>query len=81
MALRVKDICKKKGVSIGELADTMGIKRESLSRAINGNPTLDTLGKIAEALDVTVSDLFESGGSSLTCPNCGGKINITVTKE
>lgn len=33
--------------------------RESLSRAINGNPTLETLEKIANALGVPISELFE----------------------
>ena len=41
-----------------EIANIIGIKRESLSRAINGNPTLDTLKKIADALEVTVPELF-----------------------
>ncbi len=58
MELRVKDICKAKGISITELAGQMGIKQESLSRAINGNPTIGTLEKIAAALDVDVIELF-----------------------
>lgn len=58
MELRVKDICKAKGISITELAGQMGIKQESLSRAINGNPTIETLEKIAAALEVEVGDLF-----------------------
>lgn len=59
MKLRVKEICKEKGITIGDLADRMEMKRESLSRSINGNPTLDTLEKIAQALDVPVSNLFD----------------------
>lgn len=43
MNLRIKDICKEKGITIGDLADKMQMVRESLSRAINGNPTLETL--------------------------------------
>lgn len=61
MNLRVKEICKAKNITIGELADKMNMARESLSRAINGNPTLDTLEKIAIALNVNVSELFQSG--------------------
>jgi len=59
MNLRVKEICKAKGITIGDLAERMQMARESLSRAINGNPTLDTLEKIATALDVSVSSLFD----------------------
>lgn len=59
MNIRVKEICKEQGITIGELADRMQMVRESLSRAINGNPTLETLEKIANALSVPVTELFE----------------------
>ena len=59
MNIRVKEICKEQGITIGELADKMQMVRERLSRAINGNPTLETLEKIANALGVPVTELFE----------------------
>jgi transcriptional regulator with XRE-family HTH domain len=59
MKLRIKEIVKQQGSSLGELSEKMGIARESLSRAINGNPTLDTLTKIADALNVHITELFE----------------------
>jgi len=59
MNLRVKEICKEKGITIGEVAEKMQMARESLSRAINGNPTLDTMEKIATALNVPISMLFD----------------------
>lgn len=58
MNLRVKEICKAKGITIGDLSKKIGMVRESLSRAINGNPQLDTLEKIATALDVEIVELF-----------------------
>lgn len=58
MSLRIKDICKERNLTLGDLADQMNIKRESLSRAINGKPNLDTLEKIASALNVEVWELF-----------------------
>ena len=54
MKLSVKEVCKEKGLTIQDLADKMEMKRESLSRAINGNPTLETLEKIASALEVDI---------------------------
>ena len=60
MKLSVKEVCKEKGLTIQDLADKMEMKRESLSRAINGNPTLETLEKIASALGVDVPELFTS---------------------
>ena len=65
MKLSVKEVCKEKGLTIQDLADKMEMKRESLSRAINGNPTLETLEKIASALEVDITELFgpsSSGG-------------------
>lgn len=65
MSLRIKEICKNKGLTLGELADKMSIKRESLSRAINGKPNLDTLEKIAGALGVKITDLFEDASGTI----------------
>lgn len=65
MNLRVKDICKENGITIGELADKMQMVRESLSRAINGNPTLDTLERIATALNVPITELFSTDKQKL----------------
>ena len=58
MDLRIKEICKEKNLTISMLAERMQIKQESLSRAINGNPTMETLQKIATALNVQVWELF-----------------------
>lgn len=58
MKLRIKEIVKQKGMTMGELSEKLGIARESLSRAINGNPTLDTLSNIANALNVHITELF-----------------------
>ena len=45
--MRIKEVIKDKGMTVSSLAEKMGIKQESLSRAINGNPTLETIDKIA----------------------------------
>jgi transcriptional regulator with XRE-family HTH domain len=63
MNLRVKEICKEKGLTVQDLADKMEMKRESLSRAINGNPTFETLEKIANALGVDITELFAPSSS------------------
>jgi len=59
MKLRVKEICKTKGLLMEELADRLGIARVNLTKTINGNPTIETLKKIADALGVSVIELFE----------------------
>lgn len=63
--MRIKEVIKDKGMTVSSLAEKMGIKQESLSRAINGNPTLETIDKIACHLGVEVWELFtESPGES-----------------
>lgn len=63
--LRVKEICKERGWSLKQLAEKMGISPETLTRAIsdNANPTLNTLQKIAFALDLHIADLFATSKS------------------
>jgi len=58
MELRIKEVAKQKGVQLKDIAEKMGIARESLSRTINRNPTLDTLVKMADALEVDIIELF-----------------------
>ena len=49
MDLRIKEVIKEKGMTITELAEKMGINRVNLSNMVNGNPTVETLNKIADA--------------------------------
>ena len=56
--LRIKEVAKEKGYTVTNLADKLEMSQVSLSRIINGNPTAETLLKIANALDVDVRELF-----------------------
>lgn len=60
---QVKTLCQERGMTLKELAEKMGIKPESLSRALNGNPHLSTLENIANALEVGVAELLTGGRS------------------
>ena len=42
-----------------DLAEKMGCAPAFLSKALTGNPTLDTIRRIAKALDVPIKSLFE----------------------
>lgn len=57
--LRIKEVAKSKGISITDLADRLGVKQVTLSRTINGNPTIETLRKIAAVLDCDIRELIE----------------------
>ena len=58
MDLRVKELCKERGMLMENLAQILGVTRITLTRNINGNPTMETLQKIASALNVQVWELF-----------------------
>jgi transcriptional regulator with XRE-family HTH domain len=76
--LNIKKVIKQKGLTVTSLAEKMEMKQVSLSRIINGNPTVDTLQKIASALEVPVSELFDQPQNDvINCPHCGGKIKIS----
>lgn len=63
LSTRVKELCSEQGITLKQLSEKMGIKPESLSRALNGNPQLSTLEGIAKALDVGVAELLTGGRS------------------
>lgn len=54
----IREIAKEKGITLVSLADKIGIGRSALNQQIDGNPTVETLNKIANALDVEVWELF-----------------------
>lgn len=60
MSLQIKEVIKRKGTSVQDLAEKMGISRIGLSQHINGNPSVEVLERIADALGVEVSELFVS---------------------
>lgn len=58
MKLKVKELCEERNLTQKQLAEMTGISEAGLSNAIKGNPKADTLTKIANALEVSVNDLF-----------------------
>ena len=77
MKLLIKENCALKGITQKELASRLGISEVTLSRATNGNTSIDTLEKIATALGVEVSELFNAPKQGvITCPHCGKQITI-----
>lgn len=80
MELRIKEICKEKGILQKDLAKSLGISDISLRASLKGNPTVGTLEKVANALNVAVTELFEPKVSVavVVCPHCGENINLKV---
>lgn len=81
MSLNIKKAIKENGLEVREVARRMNITPTGLSQHINGNPSVEVLERIAEAIGCDVSELFEQPrkvGASITCPNCGKCVNIKV---
>ena len=81
MGLRIKEICKEKGVSMTILAEKLGITSVSLSQCLSGNPTIKRLQEIADALGVDIIELFEQPTTSVQgCIFIGGEPHIVKSK-
>lgn len=82
--MRVKELLKQKGMTAKELAAKLGISEGALSQSIKdgANPNLQTISKIASALGVPVSELFDAPKEGvITCPHCGKSITIKPAKD
>lgn len=57
--LIVKQLLEERGLLMKDFAEMIGISRESLTRALKGNPQYSTLKAIADGLGVSVPELFK----------------------
>ncbi len=77
--LRIKELCKEKGITLNQLAEKIGISQPSISGIATGKqkPAFDTLEKMADALEVTPAELFgPQPTNTITCPHCGKLIKV-----
>ncbi|MFB3923834.1 MAG: helix-turn-helix domain-containing protein [Terriglobia bacterium] len=67
-----------KGLSQGDVEKRTGLLRSYLSRVENGHtvPSIDTLGKMAKALGVSVSELIDPPGN-----NSGRQVTLFEDKR
>lgn len=80
---RIKDKCQEKGITQKDLAEKIGITDISLNKTLRGEyPQLQSLEKIANALGIPISELFENPKeNTTTCPHCGKPISVKIEKE
>lgn len=80
MNLKIKEIMGERGVTSAWLAEKVGISKVAVSNIITGksSPSLDNVLKIADALNVSITELIgeEKEENSITCPYCGKKIHF-----
>ena len=75
--MRIKEVIKEKGLTVKEVADLLEISSPALSNVINGNPTVEMLSRIANALNVPITELFEQPSADIiVCPKCGTKFKM-----
>ena len=80
MKLRFSEILKTRLMTLSAFSELSGISQPNLSNYINGNvsPTLEMLTRIAEALNIPISELFEESDSiELYVRYNGNMYNIT----
>lgn len=84
MKLRIKELCQLKGIKQKDLARMADSTEVTISRASKGNASLELIERIAIALDVSVSELFEQPDVKIQamthCPHCGKPIVIRFEK-
>lgn len=67
MKLRIREAIKARGLTIQTVADAIGKSKQSLHGIIEkGNPTINTLRDIAEAIGAPISDLYCETSDELT---------------
>ena len=84
----IKRVIKEKGLTLEQTATKMGISRITLMQSLGGNPTVNTLQRVADAIGCSVVDFFadEIEESTLqtptfTCPHCGKPLDVVVQKK
>ena len=59
MALNIKAAISLRGKTMAWVARRMGVKLPTLSEMVSGNPTYETMVRIADALHCDVAELFD----------------------
>ena len=74
-------LCREKNLTQKKLAKKLNMQEAALSRALSGNPQLNTIERIAAALDVPVRALFNDLKLVEGFVSINGKIRRFHNKE
>lgn len=80
--LRIKEICRERGITQKDLAKKIGITEVGLTKITKGQSKISTLENIATALNVPIQELFTApmvGAASISCPHCGKSFAVSVS--
>lgn len=59
VCLRIEELCREKSTTLAQLSKKLNMKLFNLERLIYGNPTVKSLKRVANALEVDIVELFE----------------------
>lgn len=54
----IKLLCQERGLKLKDVAEAVGMTSQNLGVAMRGNPTLSLLRRVANALGITMQELF-----------------------
>ena len=74
--MRIKEILAEKGMTMADLAEKAKMQQPAISRAMTGNPTVETLERLASALEVNITELFAPKSNTIICPKCGTVLEV-----
>lgn len=85
----VKAILHQKGMTQVELAQKLGVSKQTIQAFLRGNVSVASLKRMAAAMDTTVENIVaevpptlkpvedaNTTATTLTCPHCGAEITI-----
>lgn len=83
LQLRIKELCKEQGITLNTLAERIGVSQPSISGLATGKqkPSLDTLEKLSQALNVEVGELFAPKNDFIAFVRSEGKTHTITSKE
>lgn len=82
--MNIKDVIKKHGFTISDVASSLGCSQGALSQSISANPTYNRMKEIANVLGCNISEFFEDEQSKreiFVCPHCGTRLHITLEED
>lgn len=82
--LRIKEILRARHISAARLAEMLGVSPQCITPIVNNrqSPTLKTLDRIAECLEVPVVELFSVPEDHITrCPYCSNILRIDKDEQ
>ena len=80
--MKIREILAEKKLTSAWLADKVGLSKVAISNIVTekSSPSVETLLKISEVLNVSITRLLgldeSKDSNTITCPKCGAKFEL-----